>query len=105
MSGRPDVDIAVVGGGPAGAATAIAVAGAGATVLVVDGDVGLGDKPGESLPPSISPLLHRLGVAEAFLETGPLPCYANRSAWGGDGRLSEYDFIRSCYGHGWHVDR
>jgi flavin-dependent dehydrogenase len=40
-----------------------------------------------------------------FLATEPLPCYANRSSWGGDGRLVDYDFIRDRYGHGWHIDR
>jgi flavin-dependent dehydrogenase len=40
-----------------------------------------------------------------FLKTDPLASHANRSAWGGDGRLIDYDFIRDPYGNGWHIDR
>jgi flavin-dependent dehydrogenase len=40
-----------------------------------------------------------------FLATNPLPCHANRSSWGGDGRLIEFDFIRNRFGNAWHIDR
>jgi flavin-dependent dehydrogenase len=49
--------------------------------------------------------LQRLGLLPAFLATDPLPCYANRSSWGGDGGLVDYDFIRDPNGNGWHIDR
>lgn len=98
-------DVAVIGGGPAGAATAIALARGGVSVALIEAGHQGGDKPGESLPPSARPLLERLDVWDGFLRDGPLPCYANRSSWGGDGRLTERDFINDPYGHGWHIDR
>jgi flavin-dependent dehydrogenase len=74
-------------------------------VVLVDKDVPDGEKAGESLPPSVNALLQRLGVWDAFLATRPVPCHANRSAWGGGSRLLEYSFIADPHGHGWHLDR
>jgi len=102
---EPHVDLLVLGAGPAGAATAMELARSGLTVLIVDASAGRGDKIGESLPPSVGPLLDRLGLREALLATQPLACYGNRSSWGGDGGLVEHDFIRDPLGHGWRVDR
>jgi flavin-dependent dehydrogenase len=96
--------VAIVGGGPAGAATALSLVRAGVGVVLIDGTSLAREKVGESLPPSVNALLQRLGVWDAFLATKPLPCHANRSAWGG-GRLLEYSFIADPHGHGWHIDR
>jgi flavin-dependent dehydrogenase len=74
-------------------------------VVLVDKGVPDGKKAGESLPPSVNALLQRLGVWDAFLATKPLPCHANRSAWGGGGRLLVYSFIADPHGLGWHLDR
>lgn len=94
-----------MGGGSAGASTAIALAKSGAVVLLVERRAGCRVTFGESLPPSVRPLLHQLGIWDAFLATEPRPCYGNRSAWGGDGRVVAYDFILDRNGHGWHIDR
>ena len=96
-------DVAIAGAGPAGSATAIALARGGARVAVWD------PRPsrvvvGESLVPSARTLLAELGVWERFLADGHAPCYGNLSAWGSS-ELAEQDFIRSPYGHGWHLDR
>ncbi|MBM2809773.1 MAG: hypothetical protein HW416_532 [Chloroflexi bacterium] len=99
-----DFAAVIVGGGVAGAATALALARKGLPTLVVERNGDQGDRFGESLAPSVNPLIERLGLREAFLATDPLPCYGNRSAWGSD-RLDHRDFIRDPYGHGWHVDR
>ena len=45
-----------------------------------------------------------LGLWERFLGSGHVPCYGNVAAWGSS-ELVEMDFIRSPYGHGWHLDR
>lgn len=54
--------------------------------------------------PSAKQLLSELGVWDAFRAAGHLPCYGNASAWGSD-TLRYTDFIRSPWGHGWHLDR
>jgi flavin-dependent dehydrogenase len=95
----------VIGGGPAGTSTAIALVRAGASVLIVERGICGRDKFGESLPPSVRPLLQRLGVWDTFLGTGARPSYANRSSWGGDGQVVDQDFIRDPHGIGWHIDR
>jgi flavin-dependent dehydrogenase len=107
MSGDPEfqTDVVIIGGGPAGAAAALCLGRAGIRGLIVERDIEPRDRPGESLAPAATPLLQRLGVFAAFLETSPLPCYGNRSCWGGSGEPVEYDFIRDPYGHGWHIDR
>lgn len=95
----------IVGGGPAGAATAIALARGGASVVLLNRTNGKTVTAGESLPSSAGRLLHNLGIWDAFLSTDPQPCYANRSAWGGDGRVVERDAVANPHGHGWQIDR
>ena len=97
-------DVAVIGAGPAGSTVALELARAGVSVVVVDAGDGRGDKMGESLAPSVKPLLQRLGLWEAFFSDGHLPSHGNRSAWGSD-RLEENHFITNPHGAGWHLDR
>ncbi len=102
-------DVAVVGGGPAGAATAIALRRTGVerVVLVDAGDpasAGVGDRIGESIPPDTRLLFRDLGLLEAFLEEGHLPSRGSCSAWGSP-VLGHHDAIVSPHGHGWHLDR
>lgn len=96
-------DAAVAGSGPAGAAAALMLARRGARVALFD------PRPshkvvGESLVPSVKILLTELGVWDRFVADEHAPCYGNLSAWGSD-ELAEVDFIRSPFGHGWHLDR
>ena len=97
-------DVAVVGGGPAGAAAAIRLARAGAATVVIDADPRHGDKIGESLAPSVRLVLERIGVWEQHQAAGHLPCFGNRSSWGG-AEIDTHDFLCDPYGHGWHLDR
>jgi flavin-dependent dehydrogenase len=97
-------DVAVVGGGPAGAAAAIRLARAGAATVVIDADRRHGDRIGESLAPSARLVLEQIGVWEQLQAAGHLPCFGNRSSWGGSG-IDTYDFLCDPYGHGWHLDR
>ncbi|HYN87908.1 MAG TPA: FAD-dependent oxidoreductase [Ardenticatenaceae bacterium] len=104
MTGVDAVEVAIVGGGPAGAAAALALARAGRAVLLLEKDQIAAFKIGEALPPAVKPLLRDLGVWERFVADGHLPCYANLSAWGSDS-LQSADFINDPNGRGWHLDR
>src|SRR5262249_56535538 len=83
-------------------ATLLARAGA-AVVSTVEwgwGAVGLG----ETLPPSVNPLLRELGLWERFHALRSEPSYQTASAWGA-AEPAERSFVFSPHGHGWHVDR
>ena len=98
------IDVAVVGGGPAGAATALALARAGYTVTVLERSRYDAFRIGETLPPAVKRPLMELGVWDQFLATGTLESPGIVSAWG---RPDPYDndFIVNPDGPGWHVDR
>lgn len=94
-------DVAVIGGGRAGAAAARMLAAGGRRTLLVD-------RPGrrrmgESLAPVVRTLLRELGAWDSFQTDGHLPCYGNESLWGSPA-VHSTDFIRTPYGHGWHID-
>ncbi|MGF7212774.1 flavin-dependent dehydrogenase [Skermanella aerolata] len=98
------VDVVVVGGGPAGATAALTLARSGLSVLLVERSTRWPIRTGEGLPPMARPLLESLGLWERFRAAGHLPSSGNRSAWGSS-ELFETDFIFNPYGHGWHLDR
>src|SRR5262249_14887113 len=75
-----------------------------AATVVIDADPRHGDKIGESLAPSARLVLERIGVWEQHQAAGHLPCFGNRSSWGGP-EIDTYDFLCDPYGHGWHLDR
>jgi flavin-dependent dehydrogenase len=58
-------DIVVVGAGPAGAAAAICTASAGLRTVLLDGDCGADEQPGETLHPGVEGLFRELGVENA----------------------------------------
>lgn len=65
-----DLDVLVVGGGPAGAATAIVCAAAGLRVVVAERQRFPRPAPGETLHPGVEALLDRLGVGDAVRGAG-----------------------------------
>jgi flavin-dependent dehydrogenase len=110
MTHRPSTggsyDVAVVGGGPAGAATALALKrrDAGLRVALVEKSDYSAFRVGETLPPPTRGLLERLGVWDAFPACAAVEAFGTRAAWG-SARVQENAFIFSPYGRGWHVDR
>ena len=97
-------DIAIVGGGPAGAALAIGVMNQGRSAVVIEGSDYSTTRAGETLQPASRPLLERLGVWERFLEDAHVTSHGIASAWGSD-ELRVNDFFVSPRGNGWHLDR
>ncbi len=97
-------DVVVAGGGPAGAATALRLAGSGFSVALLER--GCFDRPrvGETLAPSIQPLLRELGVWEQFVALGPLPSWGTRSIWSST-EPAAHSHLESGFDSGWHVDR
>ncbi|PCE27288.1 NAD(P)/FAD-dependent oxidoreductase [Burkholderia ubonensis] len=97
--------VAVVGGGPAGASCALALARAGvADILIVEAGSYGSVRIGESIPPEGRMLFRSLGIDAAFLAQAHEPCYGSCSYWGSDKR-GYNDFLLSPHGHGWHLDR
>ncbi|MDP9191939.1 MAG: tryptophan 7-halogenase [Acidobacteriota bacterium] len=98
-----EVDVLIVGAGPAGATAALNLAPI-RRVAVIDRRAEPPSRIGESIPPAVRRLLTDMGLFESFLAEEHAPCHANRSVWGGE-EPRETDFLRDPDGHGWHLDR
>lgn len=61
-----DIDVLVVGGGPAGSVAALWCARHGARVTLLETSPFPRSRPGESLPPGVEPLFRQLGVWDAI---------------------------------------
>jgi flavin-dependent dehydrogenase len=97
-------DVLVIGGGPAGAAVALCLARQGCSVALLEATAYESQRYGETLPPEINPVLHELGVLDAFRALSPLEAPGIISVWG-DPIPVESDFIHNVHGMGWHIDR
>lgn len=104
MAEEHEVDVAIVGGGPAGTATALALTQRGIATVVLEGSHYDDVRIGETVPPAIKHPLVDLSLWDPFLATEPNPSYANQSVWG-TAEIQQQDFIFSPYGSGWHLDR
>lgn len=103
-SGNPcEVDVLIVGAGPAGATAALNLAPL-RTVALVDSAARPRPRIGESLPPATRRLFSDMGLWESFQAQQHSPCYGNRAVWGSRDAI-ETDFLRDPDGHGWHIDR
>jgi len=99
-----EVDVAVVGAGPAGSATARRLALHGRNVALIERSWFDAPRVGESLAPAVQPLLLELGVWDAFLALAPLPSHGTRGLWG-DATPRTHSHLMTPWGCGWHVDR
>ena len=82
-----DVDVAVVGGGPAGTTTAIQCAQAGLRVTLIERCAFPRAAPGETLHPGVLPLLRTLGVEQQVLAAGFLRHEGHEVQWDGPRRF------------------
>jgi flavin-dependent dehydrogenase len=99
-----DVDVAIAGGGPAGAAAAIALARQGYRVLLADAADGRWPKIGEGLPPSTRALLRELDVLDRVLADGHRRSPGTIAFWGADTAHVE-DTLFGLHGDGLQLDR
>ncbi|MEA2720228.1 MAG: hypothetical protein QOJ39_2092, partial [Candidatus Eremiobacteraeota bacterium] len=103
-------DVAVIGGGPAGAAVARALALRGRDVVLLEATAFDTPRFGETLAPEANPLLRELGVLNALAAPGAhgfpgaVESPGTISAWGSS-VPQETDFVGNRRGSGRHVDR
>lgn len=103
-SAHRSVDVAVLGGGPAGSATALALAHDGLSVVLVERSGYNSARVGETLPPEVRMTLRSLGLWDQFMSDAHHPSSSILYAWG-QSDLHEHDSMFNPYGTGWHVDR
>ena len=80
---RPPVDVAVIGGGPAGASAARLLAAWGHSVLLLTKPDAGAASLAESLPPSCRKVFEAVGVREAIDAAGFLTAGSNTVCWDG----------------------
>ncbi len=88
---------------------ALVLARRGISVTVLESRAAPERKVGECLPPSLSPLLHHLGLIDLLEQDGldrdgHLRSLGNRFVWGSP-TPGERPFLTGTKGDGWHVDR
>jgi flavin-dependent dehydrogenase len=97
-------EVYIIGGGLAGIATALSMQQRGFTATILETHTTAKRKAGETLPPSVAPLLQALGIRELVDRPEHLHCFGNTYQWGSEA-LQEKHFIQSTLSHGWHVQR
>jgi flavin-dependent dehydrogenase len=95
-----EVDVVIVGGGPAGVSAAIALVGAGVSTAVID-DGPRREKAMETAPPGLRQLLERIVASKALAACEP--CFGIESRWGGLPKFQSS--ILNPKGHAWFVRR
>lgn len=99
------VDVAILGGGPAGTAAAITLRKrADISVAIFERGQYETPKVGESLSAGTRGLLQYLGVWERFQQEQTLSLYGSQAAWGSS-TLGSMDFIFTLHGAGWALNR
>lgn len=104
--GAARADVIVVGGGPAGSTVAGLLAGFGVHVVLVEKRRFPRYRIGESLPPSIVPVLDFVGVRQAVERAGFLRMTGHTVSWGSPHpRTAYYSADRSRRGfQAWRMD-
>ena len=99
-------DVAIVGGGPAGAATALSLRAHAPSLAVAIIEASRYDtaRIGETLPPPARTILEHLGVWQAFRAQHHRESYGTTAVWGTATPLDN-DFIYMTANVGWHLDR
>src|SRR5258706_838190 len=95
-----EVDVAIIGGGPAGAAAALTLLQhTRHRVAVIERSAYDCWRAGETLAPGVLPLLDYLGVSELLAAPNHIQAYGTGAAWGSDHVVSR-DFLFAGRGEG-----
>jgi flavin-dependent dehydrogenase len=97
-------DVVIIGGGPAGISAGISLARNGLKVAILEKTNYEQIRIGETLHPSIRPLLTELGIWSDFQFVPSIISHGIKSSWGGN-NLTTHSFLVNPYGVGWHIDR
>lgn len=105
MSSRA-IDVAIIGGGPAGCAAALALRSNFPVLSVALLEAGAYDgyRPGEILAPAARSVLRSLGVLQLLSSENARPATSVASAWGSSS-LHEKSYFLSSHAGGWHLNR
>ena len=104
---QQDVDVAVVGGGPAGSAAATLLARRGWRVVLLERERFPREHVGESLLPASLPILKDLGVLDAVEQAGFVKKAGATMVWGSDSEPWSWYFRETnrAYPHAYQVHR
>src|SRR5215208_5974705 len=92
MSKGSEVDVVVVGGGPAGSAAALWCVRQGLRVVLLEREQFPRHRPGETLPPGVEPVFAQLEVAEAIAAAGFTRHPGTWVSWDGPRRFDAFGF-------------
>lgn len=101
-----DFDVAIVGGGPAGAAVAISLRQheSSLSLALVEGTELARRRVGESLSPLAHRLLAHLAVADLVGAPHAVESHGSAASWG-SAELRPNEFFLGTHGPGWQLDR
>lgn len=104
--GSNTIDVAVIGGGPAGCATALSLRRSfpALSVALIEAHEYAEYRPGEILPPAARSLLNNLQVLHLLNENVARPSRGLAIAWG-SARPERNEYFFYARGGGWHLDR
>jgi flavin-dependent dehydrogenase len=99
------VDVAVVGGGPAGSAAAIWGALSGLRVKLIERASFPRHRPGETLHPGVEPILRQLGICERVAAASAMRHEGHWVSWGGRARFERFGSDAHGGWHGYQIPR